>query len=143
MSSSVLHNPLSSTLPSVVVTNQESVRTIIKNPLGPPHRRSSHTSPVSGTSCRRVPSLSRCHLGCSSYHHFCHDALYLARLAVLGTNIYLRPFLSHVATSFGLFLASILPYFNVSQLGTGDCWMVFAYHTSKPEASFKPHKALK
>ncbi len=105
-------NPGSSTMPPIAPTHQERAKTIIKNPLVPPRRRLSHCSPISGTSCRRVPSSSWRHLGCRPCHHFCHDTLYFAGLVIVGVKPYFRPFFSHVATSPGLSLASILPFFN-------------------------------
>jgi hypothetical protein len=62
----------------------------------------------------------------------------------MGIGTYLRPFLSHMATSFGLFLVPILPYVNklVSILQINK--IVFA-HTSDSESKtpFKLDKACK
>ena len=114
MSSNTLSSPTSIPPSSVASTNQENAMTITKNPPRPPCRRPTHSSPTSGTSCRKVPSSSRRHLGCSPCHHFCHDALYFVRLAIFGIAPYLRPFLNHAATSIGRFFVSILPYKLVS-----------------------------
>lgn len=115
MSSNALHNSSSSILilpgpVAIAASHQESDNITMKIPLGPPRRRESHSSPMSGPPSKRVPSSRTRHWGCSPHHHFCHETRYLVVSVILGANIYFRPFFNHVPTSIGLFLASILPY---------------------------------
>jgi len=88
----------------------------MKSPLGPPWQSGSHCPPLSGTSLKTAPFRSCLHSGCSVCHQLCHDDLYLLRSSILGGIEYLRPFLSHAATSAGLSLVSSLPYSSKSAL---------------------------
>jgi len=84
--------------------------TAMKSPFCPPLQSMSHCSPLSGTSLKTAPFGSCLHSGCSLYHQLCQDNLYWLTSSILGGIEYLRPFLSHTATSAGLSVVSSLPY---------------------------------
>jgi len=108
-SSKASHSSSSSYTSPRAAAHHARVSTTIKIPFGPPRQSVSHCS-SSGTSLETVPSGSCLHFGCSPYHQHCQDNLYLTRSSILGGIEYLRPFLSHPATSTGLSLTSSLPY---------------------------------